>query len=165
MINRAYISLGSNLGDKMNNISAARLLVDRLEDTAISRMSSLYNTAPWGKTDQDEFINQVIEIETELRPLNLLHLLQDIEIKLGRLRSEKWGPRVIDLDILLYGQEVIKEQELIVPHPYMFERLFVLIPLQEIEPELIFPDGTKIQEVLDRVSQQKNANLGVLKLQ
>lgn len=165
MKNRVYISLGSNVGNKRKNICEARLLIARIKGTKISRMSSLYNTAPWGKTDQDAFINQVIEIETELSSLELLHSLQDIEIKLGRLRNEKWGPRVIDLDILLYGQEVINEQELTVPHPYMFARLFVLIPLQEIEPEIVFPDGTKIREVLYRVSQQEDAELGVLKLQ
>ncbi len=128
----------------------------------MGRMSSLYITAPWGKTDQEAFINQVIEIETELSPLDLLHVLQEIEIKLGRLRNEKWGPRIIDLDILLYGQETIKLKELTVPHPYMLERLFVLIPLQEIEPELIFPDGTKIREVLDRVHSRKVQSLAFL---
>lgn len=165
MIKRAYISLGSNIGNKEENVSDAILLIARTEGIRVCRKSSLYITAPWGKTDQEDFINQVIEIETTLSPLDLLHVLQGIEIKLGRLRNEKWGPRKIDLDILLYGQENIHLQELVVPHPYMFERLFVLIPLQEIEPELIFPDGSRIREVLDRVSQQEEAAHSVLKLQ
>lgn len=165
MINRAYISLGSNIGNKEQNVSDAVLLIARTDGIRVCRKSSLYITAPWGKTDQEDFVNQVIEIETERLPLDLLHVLQEIEIKLGRLRIEKWGPRKIDLDILLYGQESIHLQELIVPHPYMFERLFVLIPLQEIEPELVFPDGSRIKEVLDRVSQQEEAEHSILKLQ
>ncbi len=165
MRNRAYISLGSNMGNKQQNLSDANLLITRTEGIKVCRKSSLYITAPWGKTDQEAFINQVIEIETELLPLDLLQVLQTIEIKLGRLRNEKWGPRMIDLDILLYGQEKINLKELTVPHPYMYARLFVLIPLQEINPELIFPDGTKIWEVLDRLPQPEGAKLSVLRLQ
>jgi len=147
---KVYIGLGSNLGNKSENIQKALDFIDNIDGVGISRVSSLYLTAPWGKTDQDDFINQVIEIETDLAPLDLLHRLQDIEIKLGRQRNEKWGPRNIDLDILLYGEETIQLEELKVPHPYLLERLFVLIPLQEIDAEMIFPDGTKIQEVLSR---------------
>lgn len=86
--------------------------------------------------------------------MSLLHALQNIEIKLGRRRIEHWGPRIIDLDILLYGKDVIHTEELEVPHPYMMERLFVLVPLQEIEPELVFPNGTRIEEVLRKVAAQ-----------
>jgi 2-amino-4-hydroxy-6-hydroxymethyldihydropteridine diphosphokinase len=122
-----------------------------IEDVYIKKRSSLYLTAPWGKTDQNDFINQVIEIETNLSALELLYRLQAIEIKLGRQRIGKWGPRIIDLDVLLYAQETIKLEELEVPHPYLSQRLFVLIPLKEINPELEFPDGSKIMEVLNRV--------------
>jgi len=151
MNNKVYIGLGSNLGNKIENLARARLLIEAIKDVHIKRASSLYQTAPWGKTDQEDFINQVIEIETELLPLDLLHRLQDIEIKLGRHRDVRWGPRTIDLDVLLYGRETIDLEELKVPHPYLLQRLFVLIPLQEIEPELKFPDGSKIMEVLNRL--------------
>lgn len=153
------------MGDKCQNIREANQQIAEIEGLQIVKHSSLYSTCPWGKTDQADFINQVIEIETELSPLELLHALQNIEIKLGRLRNEKWGPRVIDLDILLYGEEKIRDKELTVPHPYLFERLFVLIPLQEIEPDFIFPDGSKIEEVLDRVPHRAGANNSIKKLQ
>ncbi len=161
---RSYIALGSNMGNKSKNISDAHKLMAEIEGLQIGKHSSLYITAPWGKTDQEEFVNQVIEIETELSPLVLLHALQAVEIKLGRLRNEKWGPRIIDLDIILYGEEIIQLKELIVPHPYLYERLFVLIPLQEIEPDLIFPDGSKIEEVLARVPRLEGANNSITKL-
>jgi 7,8-dihydro-6-hydroxymethylpterin-pyrophosphokinase len=96
-------------------------------------------------------------------PLALLHVLQKIEIKLGRLRNEKWGPRIIDVDILLYGEEIIDLQELTIPHPYLYARLFVLIPLQEIAPQLIFPDGSGIGEVLARTAQLEDASQSIRK--
>ncbi len=151
MNNKVYIGLGSNVGNKAENLARAHLLIEAMDDVYIKQASSLYQTPPWGKTDQEDFINQVIEIETELLPLDLLHRLQDIEIKLGRQRDVRWGPRTIDLDVLLYGRETIDLEELKVPHPYLLQRLFVLIPLQEIAPELVFPDGAKIMEVLNRL--------------
>ena len=151
MNKKVYIGLGSNLGNKVKNLARALLLIQDIEDVHLITVSSLYQTAPWGKTDQEDFINQVIEIETELLPLDLLHRLQDIEIKLGRQRDVRWGPRTIDLDVLLFGRETIDLEELKVPHPYLLQRLFVLIPLQEIAPELVFPDGSKITEVLNRL--------------
>ncbi len=161
MYTKAYIGLGSNVGDKKANLARARFLIEGLKGVRISKQSSLYETAPWGKTDQDDFINQVIEIETELRPLELLHQLQAIEIKLGRRREVHWGPRNIDLDVLLYGRETIDLEELKVPHPYLMQRLFVLIPLAEIDSELVFPDGSKIGEVLLRLT--KSADTGDLR--
>lgn len=147
-----YIALGSNVGCKRDNMAQAVQLIADLPATQVVKSSSLYETAPWGKTDQDEFLNQVIEIETALQPEELLHELQNIEIKMGRQRKEKWGPRLIDLDILLYGNEVIDDPQLTIPHPYLRERLFVLVPLAEIGAELQFPDdGATVQEVLSRV--------------
>ena len=161
MYTKVYIGLGSNVGDKKANLARARFLIEGLMGVRISKRSSLYETAPWGKTDQDNFINQVIEIETELSPLELLHQLQAIEIKLGRRRQVHWGPRNIDLDVLLYGREIIDLEELKVPHPYLMQRLFVLIPLAEIDSELVFPDGSKIEEVLPRLT--KSADTGDLR--
>ncbi|MDD2510448.1 MAG: 2-amino-4-hydroxy-6-hydroxymethyldihydropteridine diphosphokinase [Syntrophomonas sp.] len=152
MKNRVYIGLGSNCGFKQENLAVARNMITELEGTRIVKSSSLYLTAPWGRTEQEDFINQVIEIETALEPLVLLQSLQEIEIKMGRQRKEKWGPRIIDLDILLFGDEVLDFPELKVPHPLMRQRLFVLVPLREINAEIIFPDdGAKIKEVLIRV--------------
>ncbi len=155
---RAYIGLGSNIGNRVENLARALEMIQAVGGINIYRQSSLYETAPWGNTQQEDFINQVIEIETDLDPLDLLHQLQDIEIKLGRRRSERWGPRNIDLDILLYGKETIDLEELKVPHPYLMQRLFVLIPLAEIDPELEFPDGSKIREVLVRVTNSAAAS-------
>lgn len=147
-----YIALGSNVGCKRDNMAQAVQLIADLPATQVVKSSSLYETEPWGKTDQDEFLNQVIEIETALQPGKLLQELQNIEIKMGRQRKEKWGPRLIDLDILLYGNEVIDDPQLTIPHPYLRERLFVLVPLAEIGAELQFPDdGATIEEVLSRV--------------
>ncbi|MDD3364259.1 MAG: 2-amino-4-hydroxy-6-hydroxymethyldihydropteridine diphosphokinase [Syntrophomonas sp.] len=158
MNKKVYIGLGSNLGNKSKNIQNALDFIADIEGVNINKLSSLYLTAPWGRTDQDHFINQVIEIETDLSALKLLYHLQDIEIKLGRQRDGKWGPRIIDLDVLLYGEEIINLEELKVPHPYLLERLFVLIPLAEINSEIQFPDGSKIREVLSRARALKEGN-------
>jgi 2-amino-4-hydroxy-6-hydroxymethyldihydropteridine diphosphokinase len=147
-----YIGLGSNLGDKKENLEQALKMLESADEVRITRVSSLYQSEPWGIKDQDDFLNQVIEIETGLEALDLLHLLQTIEIDMGRRRDAKWGPRNIDLDVLLYGDEVLQSEALQVPHAHMRERLFVLLPLQEINPDIVFPDdGTSLREVLVRV--------------
>jgi 2-amino-4-hydroxy-6-hydroxymethyldihydropteridine diphosphokinase len=148
MKKRVFIGLGSNLGNKRQNLSTARNLITRLAEVEIVKVSSCYLTSPWGKTDQAAFINQVMAVDTTRPALDLLHDLLNIEIKMGRQRCETWGPRIIDLDILVYGDEIIDSKELKIPHPYMHERLFVLIPLAEIEPDFIFPGGGQIKEVL-----------------
>lgn len=158
MLDQVYLGLGSNMGDKEDNLRRARQSIEALDAVVIVRVSSLYRTAPWGKIDQEDFLNQVIEIQTDLEPLELLHRLQEIEIKLGRQRHEQWGPRVIDLDVLLYGRESITTEELVVPHPYLLQRLFVLVPLAEIAPGLVFPDGSTLQEVLNRVESRQDGN-------
>jgi 2-amino-4-hydroxy-6-hydroxymethyldihydropteridine diphosphokinase len=158
MKRRVFIGLGSNIGPKRQNIKNAGEKIAALEGVEIINESSLYNTSPWGKTDQQDFINQVVELETNLSPWKLLNELQQIEIKMGRQRLEKWGPRTIDLDILLYGDEIIESEELTIPHPYIGKRLFVLVPLEEINSELIFPDGTRIKEVLDRAEVRERDN-------
>lgn len=147
-----YISLGSNMGSKRENLAQAVELISNIPGVKLKNRSSLYETEPWGKTDQDKFLNQVIEIETSLPPRELLKELQDIEINMGRQRKEKWGPRIIDLDILLYGNEVLDDPQLTIPHPRMRERLFVLVPLAEIGADLRFPDnGATVREVLSSV--------------
>ena len=151
MIERVYIGLGSNQGASEEILRRALRHIEALPGTELIRISSLYRTAAWGKMDQDDFLNQVAEISTALSARDLLAELQDIEIKLGRQRTVRWGPRTIDLDILLYGEDIIQDRELKIPHPYMKERLFVLVPLAEIAPECIFPDGEQLQEVLYRI--------------
>ena len=116
-------------------------------------MSSLYETVAWGLTDQPDFLNAVLRGDTLLRPLELLDKIQAIENKLGRVREQHWGPRTIDIDILLYGSEVIDEPRLTVPHPYMTQRGFVLRPLADLAAGLTLPDGSLVGELLTTVSQ------------
>ncbi len=143
-----FISLGTNLGDREKNLTEARRMLESLPLSRIVRFSSLYPTSPWGKVDQPEFLNQVALFETRLLAREMLQELLDIEEAMGRKRQEKWGPRNIDLDLLLYGDQVIKEPDLIVPHPWLTKRAFVLVPLLEVAPDLKLPDGRYIRDIL-----------------
>ncbi|SHF49964.1 2-amino-4-hydroxy-6-hydroxymethyldihydropteridine diphosphokinase [Desulforamulus putei] len=137
----AYIGLGSNLGDRKACIQGA---LERLAGTPgiqLLRVASLYETAPWGKTDQDRFLNTVAEVDSDLSPEELLQILLQIEHSLGRTREVKWGPRTIDLDLLLYGNQKVDLPHLQVPHPRLAERAFVLVPLGELCPEMVLPQG------------------------
>ena len=131
-IHRAYIALGSNLGDAAANVERGFGELARMG--TIFRRSSLYRTQPWGQTDQPEFINAVALLETPLAPRALPDALKAAENRLGRTAGERWGPRLIDFDILTYDDLEIDEPGLRVPHPYMHERAFVLVPLAEIDP-------------------------------
>ena len=131
----AHIALGSNLGARETNIAEAVRKVDALPSTRVTAVSSLYETAPVGKTDQPLFVNAVLAAETELTPESLLRELLRIEAAMGRVRGEPLGPRVIDLDLLIQGEAVSETAELTLPHPRMKERHFVLVPLVEIAPE------------------------------
>jgi len=133
----AYIGLGSNLGDKKANCRKAITLLEK-SGRAI-RASSLYRTEPMGYADQDEFINAVVELETVLSPDALLDQCRSIEGELGRVRTIRWGPRTIDVDILLYGTTTIETPELTIPHPQLHCRRFVLVPLCEIAPQAFHP--------------------------
>mgnify|MGYP001615144372 FL=1 len=132
-----YIGIGSNLGDKKENIRTSIELIK--EKCKIIKVSSLYETEPIGYKNQDMFLNCAIKAETELKPLELLGFLQSIEKKIGRIRTIKNGPRTIDLDILFYNKKIINKEKLIVPHPRLHERLFVLGPLKEISPYFVHP--------------------------
>jgi len=142
---KSYLGLGSNMGDKKRYLYDAIQILNHREEITITTLSSLYETAPWGYVDQDIFMNLVVEIETSLSPFELLDVCQSIENELGRVREFKWGPRVIDVDILLYDDQVIQSKRLTVPHPYMTERDFVMIPLAEINPQLVIKDKTAQQ--------------------
>jgi 2-amino-4-hydroxy-6-hydroxymethyldihydropteridine diphosphokinase len=134
---KAYLGLGSNMGDREYNAKEAiGLLGDKCK---ILRISSLYETEPVGYVNQDWFLNCVVEVETELEPRELLSFLQSIEERLKRTRRVKYGPRTIDLDILFYGDMMIDSDDLRIPHPRLHERLFVLAPLSEISPDYVHP--------------------------
>lgn len=135
-MNDSFLSLGSNMGNRLDMLKGAvQLLMDHSSIRVVA-MSSLYETDPVGFTAQDPFLNMVVRLETELNALALLDACQEIEQKLNRERLIRWGPRTIDLDILLYNQENIKTERLIVPHPRMHDRAFVLIPLLELDSSL-----------------------------
>lgn len=136
----AYIALGSNLGDRAVNLRAAIDHASKLDGVEVTRVSSfLENPAVGSGDDAPPFLNAVAEVQTTVAAHPLLHHLLEIEKKMGRVRRTKWEPRVIDLDLVLYGNHIISSQELIVPHPLMHERRFVLAPLAEIAPETVHP--------------------------
>ena len=141
-MNRIYLSLGSNIGDRAKNLARA---VEALGERGVRvvRESSVYETEPVELREQDSFLNSVIEVETELSAGELMEALLAIERSMGRERRVPKGPRVIDIDILLYGDEVVREEGLEIPHPRMAERRFVLVPLAEIAPDLRHPVGKK----------------------
>jgi 2-amino-4-hydroxy-6-hydroxymethyldihydropteridine diphosphokinase len=138
MAEEVYLLLGSNEGDRDRNLSRAVELISEPAGKQL-KTSSIYETAAWGKTDQAAFLNQAIAISSELKPMELLRYLKDVEKQLGRVSSEKWGPRVIDIDILLYGDKVMQEPELQLPHPYLPVRRFALLPLAEIAGGFVHP--------------------------
>jgi len=146
-MNEVYLSLGSNLGDRKAQLQEAVRLLQTNPSISNMRMSSIYETAPVGYLSQDEFLNLVIRLETSLSPLELLDICQEIEQALHRERLVRWGPRTVDLDMLLYGQEQLATERLTIPHPRMYERAFVLVPLQELMPSLILPEDLEMQEV------------------
>lgn len=133
-----YLLLGSNLGDSKKKLSDALKIIEEKLGSVI-RSSSLYQTAAWGKTDQPDFINQVVCLRTKLPPRQLLEQILVIENQLGRIRAEKWSSRTIDIDILFYGDLIVQEKDLIIPHPFLHLRKFTLLPLCEINPELVHP--------------------------
>jgi 2-amino-4-hydroxy-6-hydroxymethyldihydropteridine diphosphokinase len=150
----AYIGLGSNLADPQAQISSALDKLARLENCQVSQVSSLYFSRPMGPQDQPDYMNAVVAIETSLSAITLLDQLQHIEQTAGRVRKDnRWGARVLDLDILLFAQQVINTGRLTIPHYGLKEREFVLLPLAEIAPDLILPDGDNIQELADQINK------------
>ena len=135
----AYIAIGSNLGDKEQNLNNAIDKINALNTTKISRKSNFYETKPVGYADQDNFLNGALEVKTLLTPEKLIRELLKIESELKRERTIKWGPRTIDLDVLLYDNLVTSSEEIIIPHPRMQERMFVLKPLSDIAPYVVHP--------------------------
>lgn len=149
---RAFIGLGSNLGEREAMIQQALGALAELPETELVRASSLYDTEPVGDLDQPNFLNAVAELETGLGAMQLLWNLLLIEKRLGRERTRRWGPRTIDLDLLLFGDEIHEEAGLRVPHPELTRRAFVLVPLIELDPALVHPaTGEKLVTQLSKL--------------
>ncbi len=146
----AYLGLGTNLADRLANLQKA---VDEIPPLVIlRRASSIYESEPWGYVDQPAFLNQVLEVETDLPPAALLKYLKGIERKMGRQPTFRYGPRLIDIDILFYGEQVIDQPDLAIPHPRLPERAFMLAPLAELSPNLRHPANHKtVREMLSIV--------------
>jgi len=140
--------LGSNENDRLNNLETAKQLIE-LRSGKIEKQSPVYETEAWGLKEQNSFLNQAVLVNTKLAALDLLHELKAIEKEVGRKETVKWGPRVIDIDILFYDDEIIEEEDLKVPHPYIHERKFTLVPLNEIATQLVHPVLKKtVQQLL-----------------
>jgi len=154
--NTVYCLLGSNLGERLTLLRRAGFALVCAEGVELVRASSVYETAPWGGIDQPAYLNAVLELKTSLAPLDLLDCCQDIERRLGRVRGpERWAERVIDLDILLYGRDVIRSERLVVPHEHLHDRAFALVPLLEIAPDLRDPASNRLYaEVLRDLGSQ-----------
>jgi len=158
---KIFIGLGSNLGERESMIRLALEDLSRLPETRLLRASSLYDTEPVGEVDQPNFLNAVAQLDSELGARQILWNLHLIEKRLGRVRTQRWGPRTIDLDLLLYGDEVIDEPELRVPHPELALRSFVLVPLVELDPMLVHPvTGETLLHLLSRLNTRPPVKRG-----
>ncbi|MGS2724207.1 2-amino-4-hydroxy-6-hydroxymethyldihydropteridine diphosphokinase [Porticoccus sp. GXU_MW_L64] len=150
----AYIALGSNLSDPVQQVTQGLDAIAELRQCQLLKRSPWYRSAPLGPSGQPDYINGVCAIDTTLEPLPLLHQLQTIENRQGRVRTERWGPRTLDLDILLYGDLSLNTPELQLPHPRMAERNFVLLPLADIAADLVMPDDQPLAQLLANSSHE-----------
>jgi len=157
---RCWIGLGSNLGDREGYLKQGIRSLNGTEGVRVIKVSSIYETAPYGPVEQSAFLNMVVEIETDLSPEGLLKVTQGIERENNRERLIHWGPRTLDLDILLYADRIIRMENLVIPHPEMEKRLFVLVPLKELDSKLVIPGLTaNIQELDARFKDRKGVQL------
>ena len=150
----AYLGLGSNQGDRVAMLREALTRLEASKRVRVRKQSSLYETAPVGITEQPWFLNLVAKVDTDLLPLQLLDLVLTVERALGRVRTQRWGPRTIDIDILLYADLAMSTPTLVIPHPEMTRRRFVLEPLVEIGPDVRLPGGQRVASFLDGVRDQ-----------
>ena len=143
----AFLGLGSNLGDRLTNLQGAVDLLHGEPGLRVVSSSRVWETAPVGGPPQPDYLNAVIRVETDLSARDLLDVARRVEERLGRVRKERWGARSIDIDVLLFGEETIDESDLVVPHPRLAERAFVLLPLLELVADPVLPDGTRLRDL------------------
>ncbi|MFD2611516.1 2-amino-4-hydroxy-6-hydroxymethyldihydropteridine diphosphokinase [Paenibacillus gansuensis] len=155
----AYIALGSNLGDREAYLRRAIAELHHHPLIRVDRCSSIYETEPVGYTEQAAFLNMAIAVTTSLSPMELLEAMLHVEQLLGRVRDVRWGPRTLDLDLLLYGEYTSNDEKLILPHPRMHERLFVLIPLLDVLHQEILPDGRSVKSLVQAADGRDGINL------
>jgi 2-amino-4-hydroxy-6-hydroxymethyldihydropteridine diphosphokinase len=159
-MNTAYIALGSNISPREGFLKAAVTSLEEHESINVKGKSAVYETAPVGYMEQNDFLNMVVVIQTDINPFELLQHCQQIERELGRKRVIKWGPRTIDLDVLLYNHENIKAEHLTIPHPYMHERAFVMIPLADVAPQVYLPHMQRTaDEVIGLLSSEEVSSI------
>jgi 2-amino-4-hydroxy-6-hydroxymethyldihydropteridine diphosphokinase len=155
----AYIGLGSNLDHPKQQIKTAVMALHSAKDVEVVNLSSLYQSPPVDNSDQPDYINAIAQVSTHLTPLELLHVCQAIETDQHRERAQKWGARTIDLDIIIYGVQVVASKQLVIPHPEMMNRAFVLIPLAELEQDLKVPVLGPIQELIEKLGEYQLTRL------
>lgn len=148
----AFLGLGSNVGERLEHLQRAVDLLDEDPATRVDAVSSVYETEPVGGPEQGEYLNLAVRVATRRSPRGLLRLCNRVEQRLGRVREERWGPRTIDVDVLLYGERVVRSRRLEIPHPRLAERPFALVPLIEVAPGLRLPDGTSAATALARLA-------------
>lgn len=158
--NDAWLLIGGNMGDRMGNLASARMKLEA-HCGKIVAASGIYQTAAWGKEDQEDFLNQAIHLQTELSAADLLKQILEIEKELGRIREEKYGPRIIDIDILLYNDDIIHIHHLTIPHPELEKRRFALVPLAEIAREIVHP---VLKKTIDELLAECGDRLDVHKI-
>lgn len=150
---RAYLGLGVNLGDRAAALRGAIKRLASTPDLAVKRIASWVESEPVGPADQPTYLNTVVEVQTSLTPHELLTVARTIERKLGRRQRQRWGPREMDIDLLLYGDDVVGTNDLVVPHPELWNRLFVVRPLAELRPDLSSPNHVAINVIRDQLEQ------------
>lgn len=158
----AYIGLGANLGPARVTVQQAITWLDALDKTELVMASPLYRTRAWGGVAQPDFINAVACVRTALSPIALLHALWSLEQRAGRVRALRWGPRSLDLDILLYGQRICTDKVLTIPHPYILQRAFVLVPLMDIAPDLCIPGYGLVRHALQQIGSEGTERLNTI---
>ncbi len=149
---KVYLSTGSNLGDRLASLQLAVEALNNYPGISVLRVSPVYETEPWGYLDQPHFLNQVVEIETEIPPADLLPVMKHLEKDMGRVPNFKNGPRVIDVDIILYGNQIVEQDGITIPHPSIAQRAFVLAPLADLIPHYIHPKlGVTITQLMEEI--------------
>ena len=149
----SFLSLGSNLGDRLDHLSKAVTALANQPKIRVLKVSSVYQTKPVGGPEQDDYLNAVVKIQTELSPLELLGITQSIENNQGRVREVRWGPRTLDIDVLTYGDLISTDEKLTLPHPRISERAFVLVPFFEIDPQATISGLGKVADLYQQIAK------------